>query len=61
MSQDSGTNSGGSTGLAFIVGALVVVVAILAYLFFGGEVGDTDDVTISIEGAAEAVEGGSGN
>ncbi len=46
----------GSTGLAFIVGALVVVVAVLAYFMFGGT-NDSDDLTITVEGAGSAVEG----
>ena len=45
-----------------IVGAVVVVVALLAYfLFAGGDLDGADDVNVNIEGAAEstgeAVEG----
>lgn len=48
----------GGNGIAFIVGILVVVVGVLAYFVFG-ESTDTDsgDVTINIEGAADAVQG----
>ncbi len=51
------TVSGNSnTGLAFIVGGLVVVVGFLAFFLMGGDVDDDNDVSISIEGAGEAVE-----
>lgn len=45
------TNSGGgNTGLAFIVGAVVVVLAIVAYFVFtsGGMGGDTKDVNVDV-------------
>ena len=45
------TNSGGgNTGLAFIVGAVVVVLAIVAYFVFtsGGMGGDTKDVKVDV-------------
>jgi hypothetical protein len=50
----------GSSGLAFIVGILVVVVGVLAYILFGS--GDLarngDDIDVTIEApAAPAVEG----
>ncbi|MEO1137844.1 MAG: hypothetical protein AAFW87_00170 [Pseudomonadota bacterium] len=45
-----------NAGLAFIVGALVVAVCVLGYMVLGnGNAGD-GDVTISIEGATDAVE-----
>ena len=51
------TSGSGSTGIAFIVGILVVVVAVLGYvLFSGAPVAGNDDITISIEGAAPAAE-----
>ena len=34
------TNSGTNNALYFIVGGLVVVVAVLAYMYFGGHLGD---------------------
>jgi hypothetical protein len=44
--------------MGFVVGALVVVVAGLAYFMFaGGDVGGSDDVNITVEGAGAAVEG----
>lgn len=51
------TTTGGGTGMGFIVGALVVVVAGLAYFIFaGGDVDSSDDVNITIEGGGDAVE-----
>ncbi len=47
---------GGGSGLAFIVGGLVVAVGILAFLFWGGDAPDGagsaggGDVSISVEG-----------
>lgn len=50
------TNTGGS-GMAFVVGALVVVVAGLAYFVFAdGETTGSDDINITVEGAGTAVE-----
>lgn len=42
--------SGGNTGLAFILGAVVVVLAILAYFVVarGGMDGDTKDVNVDV-------------
>ncbi|KIC51317.1 hypothetical protein [Tateyamaria sp. ANG-S1] len=51
------TNSGGKAELAFVVGILVVVVAVLAYAVFSGEGASGDDVSITIEGAGAAIEG----
>lgn len=56
MANDPHTQPSGNTGLAFVVGALVVVVGVLAYILFGGSIGDSSDVTISVEGAGEAVQ-----
>lgn len=50
------TTGGSGAGLGIIVGALVVVVGILAYMVFGGAAPQNDDVTISIEGAGSAIE-----
>lgn len=58
------TNSGGSnTGLAFIVGGVVVVLAIIAYFVFagGGMTPETKEVNVDVdlpEVAAPAVPGG---
>lgn len=63
MSDETATHttasstSGGNSGLAFVVGALVVVVAVLAWFMFAGADGGRDDVNISIEGAGAAIEG----
>lgn len=44
------SSSGGNTGLAFIVGAVVVVLAIVAYFVFarGGVGADTRDVNVDV-------------
>lgn len=58
------TNSGGgNAGLAFIVGGLLVVVAIIAYFVFagGGMAPETKEVNVDVdlpEVAAPAVPGG---
>lgn len=58
------TNSGGgNAGLAFIVGGVVVVLAIIAYFVFarGGMAPETKDVNVDVdlpEVAAPAVPGG---
>lgn len=44
-----------NTGLAFIVGGLVVVVGLLAFYMLSGDAGG-DDLTISIGGGGSAVE-----
>ncbi|MEP3055462.1 hypothetical protein [Ascidiaceihabitans sp.] len=51
------STSGGNSGLAFVVGALVVVVAVLAWFMFPGADGRRGGVNISIEGAADDVSG----
>lgn len=50
-------DNGGNTGLAFILGGVVVVVGILAWVFLGGDAPDGDggaDINIELE----APEGG---
>jgi len=44
------SSGGGNTGLAFIVGAVVVVLAIVAYFVFvrGGVGTDTKDVNVDV-------------
>jgi hypothetical protein len=37
-----------STGLAFVVGGLIVAVAAMGYLLFGGKPPATDDVDVTI-------------
>ena len=49
------STSGGSTGIGFIVGGLVVAVAVLAFFLFAPEQSN-DDVTVTIEGAGAAAE-----
>lgn len=58
MSAHETNSSNSNSGLAFIVGALVVAVAVLGWAFFSGAEtgGSSDDVTISIEGAGEAAQ-----
>jgi len=57
------SGGGGNAGLAFIVGAVVVVLAIVAYFVFarGGMGGETKDVDVDVslpEVSAPAVPGG---
>ncbi|MBW4707723.1 hypothetical protein KX928_07980 [Roseobacter sp. YSTF-M11] len=57
MSEQSQSKSG-NTGIAFIVGGLVVVVGILAYIMLsGGEGLSVEGPDTAIEGAAEAISG----
>lgn len=44
-------SSGGNAGLAFIVGGLMVVVAVLAWFMFGrgGAVDDTKDINVDVD------------
>jgi hypothetical protein len=56
---------GGNTGLAFIVGAIVVVLAVIAYFVFvrGGGAPETKDVNVDVnlpEVSAPAVPGTEG-
>lgn len=53
--SSSTSNSGGNTGLAFIVGGLVVIVAVLGYFVFVGAQ-QSDDITISIDGGGSAMQ-----
>ena len=43
--------SGGSSGLAFIVGGLVVAVGVIAYVTFGGGLPGGGDTNVTIEAA----------
>ncbi|MBF9029935.1 hypothetical protein HKCCE3408_05985 [Rhodobacterales bacterium HKCCE3408] len=47
--HDTKTGSGGVGILAFLVGALVVALAVLLWFFLGGEVPSTDEPDVSIE------------
>ena len=54
------TTTSGGAGMGIIVGALVVVVAVLAYFVLGGDGGVSNgagDVSVTIEGAGDDVEG----
>lgn len=45
---DTGAARGTIAGLFFIVGALVVAVAVLGYVLFGGKAPADDDVDVKI-------------
>ncbi|GFE52064.1 hypothetical protein So717_38170 [Roseobacter cerasinus] len=56
--QTQQTSSSSNTGLAFIVGMLVVVVGVLAYFMLAGDAGiSVEGPDTAIEGAAEAIAG----
>ena len=53
MTMAESTDSGSNNALYFIVGGLVVVVGIVAFLFFGGYLpGTTDTTNITVEAPA---------
>lgn len=65
MAENTNSSGGGNTGLAFIVGAIVVVVAVIAYFLFarGGLEPQTKDVNVDVnlpEVSAPAVPGKEG-
>lgn len=51
MAEDS-RSSGGNSGLAFIVGALVVVVAVLGFVMFSGGFTQKKSVDVNISASA---------
>ncbi|MEM9639166.1 MAG: hypothetical protein AAGA94_16060 [Pseudomonadota bacterium] len=56
MSDQSNSTGGSNTGIAFVVGMLVVVVGLLAYFMLsGGEGLSVEGPDTAIEGAAEAI------
>lgn len=62
MAENTNSGGGGNAGLAFIVGGLLVVVAVIAWFMFGrgGGMGDTKDVDVDVslpEVSAPAVPG----
>lgn len=59
MSDNSqSTSGGGNTGIAFVVGMLVVVVGLLAYFMLADDTGlAVEGPDTAIEGAAEALSG----
>lgn len=51
MAENTSNSGGGNTGLAFIIGAVVVVLAIVAYFVFAGGVPSQDkkiDVDVNL-------------
>ncbi len=50
MAENS-SSGGGNVGLAFIVGGLLVVVAIIAWFVFGGGMGgnETKDINVDVD------------
>lgn len=54
--QTQNSSSSSNSFLAFVVGGLVVAVVVLGWMLYGGDLGGSDDLTISIEGGGEAVE-----
>lgn len=46
---DQVNQSGSGSGIYFIVGALVVAVLVIGYFVFGGSLGRSDKVNITIE------------
>jgi len=48
QSNNTGGNGGGNAGLAFIVGGVVVVLAIVAYFVFTGGMG-TQDKNVDVD------------
>lgn len=58
MSDQSQSSSRGNTGIAFVVGMLVVVVGLLAYFMLADDAGlSVEGPDTAIEGAAEAISG----
>ncbi len=65
MAENTSSSGGGNAGLAFIVGGIVVVVAVIAYFVFarGGMAPETKDVNVDVnlpEVSAPAVPGKEG-
>ncbi|GGL40245.1 hypothetical protein GCM10010983_41590 [Caulobacter rhizosphaerae] len=48
VAEETNTSGGGGTGMAFIIGALVVVVAVIAYFVFAGGVTQKKRVDINV-------------
>ncbi len=58
MASHFNTRTGGSnTGLAFVVGALVVLVVVLGYFAYTGWDLGNDDVIIRIDGGGSVLDG----
>ncbi|MEM1302047.1 MAG: hypothetical protein AAGH17_05640 [Pseudomonadota bacterium] len=56
MAGNTNLQNSGNTGLAFIVGAPVVLVGGLLWYVLSGQQQDANDVTISVEGVGEAAQ-----
>lgn len=54
---DNTTNSGSNTFLAFVLGGVVVVLAVFGYFYMGGDAPGANDAEIQIDLGG----GGSGN
>jgi hypothetical protein len=48
VAEETNTGGGGGTGMAFIIGALVVVVAVIAYFVFTGGMTQKKKVDINV-------------
>ena len=48
MAEETNTGGGGGTGMAFIIGALVVIVAVIAYFVFTGGVTQKKSVDVNV-------------
>lgn len=56
MAENTSSSGGGNTGLAFIVGGLVVVLAIVAYFVFVGGAPGTDAKEVNVDVNLPSVE-----
>ena len=52
MAEDTSNSGGGNSALAFIVGGLVVVVAIIAFLVYSGGFTQKKSVDVNISASA---------
>ncbi|PIB96719.1 hypothetical protein [Caulobacter sp. X] len=52
MSEETSNSGGGNSVLAFIVGGLVVIVAVLAFFMWSGGVGHKKQVDVNISASA---------
>lgn len=49
MAETTNGTGGSNNGLYFIVGGLVVIVGLLAFLFFGGHIGSQSPAKLDIK------------
>lgn len=52
MAEGTSSSGGGNSGLAFIVGGLVVIVAVLAFMVFSGGLSHKKQVDVNISASA---------